>query len=786
MNKIIHISLAALLLAGASAFNLEAQEQYASSPADLILGTVSGVRISSIDGNPDGLRNVNIRGTNTFRGNSQPVWVIDGVVLGTDLVRNLEGFWQWGEESYSAPVNNIPFLNPAEIESIEILKDVSASALYGALGANGVIVINTKRAKEADPLVYVNTNWGINNTALAHNHSVGVSKLVSNTAYRFSGYYRHNGAMVDNSGSDQFSINVNLESKANPYVWFGVNTIASVGQIASPGTTAYFGKPSTMLIQRYPDFFAGDTTEGWNTDFDDDSKDYRAISSAFLTLNFTPAIRLHTTVGIDFEDNRRTIWYGNGTSFGAASNGAASSLSSVLFNYNVKSELTWKRYFNQTHLLNLALAGEVVGTQDRFNTMNGLDFFNHDLRAKGIGAAGSHPQLHRFAHNYLHYGTYVRAQYLYKDKYCVDGFMRADFTPRFRDAQPVLYPGVNAWAQLDKFRVTAGWGISGREYYIPYELTSSWLRSDYPAVEEGAESFYQSMSELRSSEFNAGVETKLWKDRITLAAKFYNKSTKDSFNMYCFGIKGEILWNYDIRKDVLFRSGSLRNRGLEFDLNADVMENEKGKLTVFSTAAYNINQITNISREDMRGLNIGSGSFVNVSVIGHQVGEIFGYTTDASGKFVDITADGKVTEADRIILGNVIPELTGSLGANYSIGKFSCKMLWDYAAGYSVINMNKMLVDGATDVSDKYVEKAGFMRFARLGAEYKIDPKLLRIKSIKECSVCASAANLLSLSSYSGGNSDVNSFGVSVLSGGVDYGSYPLVRTFILGVNVKF
>ena len=221
----------------------------------------------------------------------------------------------------------------------------------------------------------------------------------------------------------------------------------------------------------------------------------------------------------------------------------------------------------------------------------------------------------------------------------------------------------------------------------------------------------------------------------------------------------------------------MRNRGLEFDLKADVMDNERGKLTVFSTAAYNINQITDISREDMRGLNVGSGSFVNVSVIGHQVGEIFGYTSDASGKFVDLTADGKVTEADRIILGNVIPELTGSVGAEYKVGKLSCKMLWDYAAGYNVINMNRMLVDGATDVSDKYVEKADFVRLARLGAEYKINPKL---------TVCASAANLLTLSSYGGNNSDVNSFGISVLSGGVDYGSYPLVHTFILGVNVKF
>ena len=776
MSKILRI-MAALLLVGAAAQGLKAQEQYASSPADLIRGTVSGVRVSSIDGNPDGLRNVNIRGINTFRGDSQPIWVVDGVILGTDLVRNLDGFWQWGEESYSAPVNSIPFLSPAEIESIEVLKDVSATALYGALGANGVIVITTKRSKETDPLVYVNTNWGVNKTALTHNHSFGVSKLVDNTAYRFSGYYRHNGAMVSNSGSNQFSVNLSLESKANPYVWFGLSTIASLGYVASPGTTAYYGKPSTLLLKRFPDFFPGDSLEGWKEDFDDDSRDFRTLTSAYLTLNFTRSLRLHTSAGIDFQDNQRMIWYGNGTSFGAASNGAASNLSSVFLNFNVKSELSWKQYFTEDHLLSIAAAGEVLGNNNRFNTMNGLGFFNHDLRAKGIEAAASHPQLHRFSHNNLRFGTYLRAQYTYKEIFGLDALMRADFTPRFRDVRPALYPGVNAWVELFKIRLSAGWGISGREYFIPYELTSSWLRSDYPAVEEGAESFFQSMSTLTSRELNVGVQARLWKDRITLAGRYYSKSTVDAFNMYSFGIKGEVLWNYDVRKEILARSGSLRNRGLEFDASARLIDKENHKLNVFATAAYNVNQITDISREDMRGLNVGGGSFVNVSVIGHQVGEVFGYKADATGSFIDITDDGKVTEADRIILGNVIPEFTGSLGADYTYKKWSVKMLWDWATGFHVVNMNRMLEDGATDVSSAYVEKADFLRLSHIGVSYAITPKI---------SVKLSAANVLTVSGYSGWNPDVNNFGISVLSGGVDYGSYPQVRTVMLGVSAKF
>ncbi len=804
MNRIQCI-LAAALLMGASALRLPAQEQYAASPADLVDGTVSGVRVSAVDGNPDGLKNVNIRGINTVRGDSQPLWVIDGVVLSNELTRNLDGFWQFGEESYSAPVGNIPFINPEEIESIEVLKDVSATALYGALGANGVIIITTRRAKESDPLLYLKANAGVNvpsrsgkpfKAGIQHNYSLGLSKAADNAAYRVSAYYRHMGGVVDNSRSNQFAMNAGVETKANPYVWFGINTIASLGLMSSPGSTAYYGKASTLLIGRYPELFAEDSAAGWKADFDDDSRDVRAVSSAFLTLNFTKTLRLHTTAGVDFQDNRRLIWYGNGTSFGKDSNGAASSLSTMLLSVNVKSELDWKQYFAQDHLVHLSAAAEIIASQDKFNTMNGLGFFNHSLRAKGIQAAASHPEIHRFAHSSFHHAYYARAEYAYKDIAGVDGMFRADFTPKFRDNKPVFYPSANAWVKFDSLipenpvlsgvKLQGGWGIGGREYAVPYELTSSWLRSDYPVAEVGSESFYSSLTTLTSREWNVGAEVSFWKRRINLAAKYYDKSTVDAFTMYLSGIKGERLWNPAPRTTILERSATIDNRGLEFDLDARLVDLQDHKLDVFATAAFNVNQIAQIGREDVRGLNVGSGSYVNVNVVGHQPGEIFGYTTDGTGEWADITADGKVTEADRIILGKSYPELTGSFGAKYSWKGLSFKMLWTGASGHSLVNMNQMLKDGAAEVSDKYVEKADYLRLGHVGIDYAFDLERLGIKVLKELKISASAANLLTITGYKGWNPDVNSFGVSVLSGGIDYGSFPQIRTVMLGLTVKF
>jgi hypothetical protein len=73
-----------------------------------------------------------------------------------------------------------------------------------------------------------------------------------------------------------------------------------------------------------------------------------------------------------------------------------------------------------------------------------------------------------------------------------------------------------------------------------------------------------------------------------------------------------------------------------------------------------------------------------------------------------------------------------------------------------------------------------------LGIDYAFDLQRLGLKTLKQLKLSASAANLLTLTGYSGWNPDVNSFGVSVLSGGIDYGSFPQVRTVMLGVSVNF
>ena len=114
-----------------------------ASPEQLIQGKTAGVNIQQTSGEPGAGIQVNIRGSNSVRANNNPLFVVDGVPL--DGGNTAPG----GDTGIGAstPRNPLNFLNPADIESMSILKDASATAIYGSRGANGVVIITTKSGK---------------------------------------------------------------------------------------------------------------------------------------------------------------------------------------------------------------------------------------------------------------------------------------------------------------------------------------------------------------------------------------------------------------------------------------------------------------------------------------------------------------------------------------------------------------------------------------------------------------------------------------------------------------
>ncbi|MFD1143739.1 SusC/RagA family TonB-linked outer membrane protein [Larkinella insperata] len=145
----------------------------ATSVDQMMQGKVAGVQITQTSGAPGGNVNVVIRGISSITGGNSPLYVVDGYAIGTGGGgSDLSSF---ASSSYSASgitsssgtqrINPLSTINPADIESIQVLKDASATAIYGSRGANGVVIITTKRGKQGKPTISFEHSTGIQQLA---------------------------------------------------------------------------------------------------------------------------------------------------------------------------------------------------------------------------------------------------------------------------------------------------------------------------------------------------------------------------------------------------------------------------------------------------------------------------------------------------------------------------------------------------------------------------------------------------------------------------------------------
>lgn len=116
-----------------------------TSPEQLIQGRAAGVQVTGASGEPGSGMNIRIRGTSSIRSGNNPLYVVDGVPLSGNEASSSGTDVGFGSSSARNPLN---FINPNDIESISILKDASATAIYGSRGANGVVIITTKSGRK--------------------------------------------------------------------------------------------------------------------------------------------------------------------------------------------------------------------------------------------------------------------------------------------------------------------------------------------------------------------------------------------------------------------------------------------------------------------------------------------------------------------------------------------------------------------------------------------------------------------------------------------------------------
>ena len=509
--------------------------------ADLLRGQYSGVYVSSLDGNIEGGFNVNVRGVNSIRSSAQPLYIVDGTYVSNSLDETLNSFWKAGDGFRISSLNPSLFLNVKDIESVEVLKNMSATAIYGSEGANGVVIIRTRNAMKDGLKIDWNSSVSLLmptvvsdcfRSSLAHDHNLSVSMSKGGVKYYMSGWWRDLNGAVPSTGATYGGLRLNFETSANKYINFGLNAAISMGDISTMTSTSWAGRPSYVMNAIDTDYFPADSPEGWLKDHDDDSKDNRALASAWMKVNFFKSLTWKTTFGLDYQSNSRYIWYGNATSYGLAQNGAAAILSTNILRYRINTSLTFNRYFSDHHL-NLSLGYEADGLWLKSNTMNGSDFFNHSLRAKGLNLGAAKADIFEIDNNHERSAAFITASYDWNDVVGAEAVFRAQVLRKFHDWTPSLYPSGELWADLHKtlmpecrdalwygdgtrLKLTAGYGMAGYDRSMAYETIHKWVPQSIVEVPDGVENYFKALNELKSKELNIGMELGFMSDRLTL------------------------------------------------------------------------------------------------------------------------------------------------------------------------------------------------------------------------------------------------------------------------------
>ena len=251
----------------------------ASTLDGALSGQVAGLNVTAASGQPGAESSIRIRGGNSVNASNEPLYVVDGFIYFKDASTSGTGLG-----AIESSLNPLATINPNDIESIEVLKDVSATAIYGSRGANGVILITTQKGKQGEKKASINygyslgfsnvtkkldlmnaaewaqfqktyynnkggytdeqiaalgkgTDWqdAVLRTALQQSHELSINGGTDKGRYAFSANYTDQDGIILNSGFQRYNFHTNAEWELLKNLKFGVN--ATYGRSKQSGLT---------------------------------------------------------------------------------------------------------------------------------------------------------------------------------------------------------------------------------------------------------------------------------------------------------------------------------------------------------------------------------------------------------------------------------------------------------------------------------------------------------------------------------------------------------------------
>ena len=853
---------------------------------ELLQSKIPGLRAVPSGGQPGSSPAISIRGAGSIGAGTGPLYVVDGL-----------------------PGAGPP--NPADIESIEVLKGPSATAIYGSRGANGVILITTKTGQEGDLRInytgevsmatpsnkldvltgqeYKNvlndlidagagdetervgeitanggngTDWQdvIMRSAPAQNHDLSFSGGSAETQYyaslgafleegvvKSSDFQRYQARMnLNHEVTNDFNLGVKLNGfyRKDGYVEnnFGVNLNA--GAIYS----AFNFDPTLPIYNEDGTLYKSRTisvdnplakVQGVNREADV----YRFFGTAFAEYFFIPSLSAKVRVGADLFSRRQDEYISRVTEIGAGVNGIANIVENRDRDYLIEGTLTYDNRF-EDHSLNVLGGFTAQQFINRNFSTHAEDFPSDVTGTDNLGLANPEFNTNNSFKSTNQLLSFIsRVNYSFKDRYRLTGTVRVDGSSRFgeNNRYGVFPSAALAWNMdqepfmeqfdfISRLKPRVSWGRTGNQAIGNYESISTFVpgpnviwNDEQAKTLEPARLANPDLQWETTEQVNVGVDFGLWNDRISGTAEYFWKDTYDMLLALPVPSSTGFL-------SQLTNIGSIYNAGFELSLTSQNVSTESfGWKTDLNFATLN-NEVQDLGPLDE--IVTGSAGFTDqISLIrpglplrtyyGYDVtgvwqeGDDFGEYDAQPGdlRFRDVNDDGKINPDDRVPLGDAFPDLTGGIGNTFSYKNFNLYVFIEGASGMSMLNnqmvltylptsfrrnrlaeplLNRWTPENPSDyypsfvntdqkvaVSSRTVEDASYLRLQNVRLSYEVPFETNLYRSL---TIYALGQNLYTLTEYSGADPAANANNDPNFR--IDYNTYPLTRSYTLGVRI--
>ena len=274
-------------------------------------------------------------------------------------------------------------------------------------------------------------------------------------------------------------------------------------------------------------------------------------------------------------------------------------------------------------------------------------------------------------------------------------------------------------------------------------------------------------------------------------------------------------------------AGDIENRGIEFDINSVVMD-KAIRWDLDLNMSFNKNKVTALEYTDVYyfGRIYSNNSDVSIVREGLPLGSFFGYVSEGVDpetgdiKYKDVNNNGIFDTGDRQVIGSGQPDFIFGFTNNLAWKRFDLNIFFQGSVGNEIYNATRIDLEGMfdsknqsidvlrrwtptntiTDIpravgggnvnnvrnSTRFIEDGTYVRLKSLTLSYRLIENAPETKAIRNLRLYVTGQNLLTFTSYTGYDPEVNAYGNSATELGIDYGTYPQARTVIFGVNVDF